>query len=169
MQTAACTWLKEVSKTHTLFLSTLIVIYHPTFWPYLEKYPLFLNEGFFPPYILGLGQESKRIRRCWDALNLQHLVSHFQTSIWALCWCVGRRPQTGLKASDNFQYIPAMPDCLTLLPQTKDITVVTHERHTRKTCVTTYWNAQEIALPCDRFVMAQNGLQGYVDVHCIPL
>ena len=34
---------------------------------------------------------------------------------------MGRRPQTGLKASDNFQYIPATAKNLTLTPKSKDI------------------------------------------------
>ena len=53
--------------------------------------------------------------------NFTFPVAHFQTSFWALCWSVGRRPQTGLKASDTFQYIPATANNLTLAPESKDI------------------------------------------------
>ena len=60
--------------------------------------------------------------RCWALFR----ISHFQSLIFKPVFehCVGLwddAPQTGLKASDNFQYIPAMAKNLTLLLQSTDI------------------------------------------------
>ena len=68
------------------------------------------------PDLLALQEESKIMRLCWDVLNV---VTFLQSSLWASphrpTRTMGQLPQTGLKASDNFQYIPAQSDNLTLL------------------------------------------------------
>ena len=75
----------------------------------------------FKTDILALGGQSKILGRCW-ALSEFHISScSFSNQFLSTVLVCGASPQTGLKASDNFQYIPATAKNLTLATKSKDI------------------------------------------------